>query len=263
MLKPKNNGELLGYLTAGYFLFAEMLSWVTSNWPSPCLLISEHQPTDYQPSHETCATVHEGIARALSFLWDHATPNNISVAATVVIAVFTLTLWRATDRLWDAGERQLVHLKESAERQLGAYIGIEWCRIISHDGGSTFEVEVQIKNAGQTQAYDVTHRIAADIQVRNGEPINFAMPERSRGVIPIAPGITFILRTPIAIGGASGTADIGTNRIIFARGRVDYIDVFDKPQHLEFRYRNADRLFHNGHLVGWRMDAEDEGNSAT
>jgi hypothetical protein len=187
--------------------------------------------------------------------------------AAFIIAWFTFTLKLSTDSLWEAGERQLSHLKESAERQLGAYIGIEWCRVISDDWGNTFRVEVQIKNAGQTPAYDVSHRIAAEIHELHEPPLSFAMPEKSQGIIPIAPGITFILRTPIAIGGASGISTIGTGRTILAWGRVDYEDVFDKPQHLEFRFRSSDPVRqHDGTVmrtVGWRMDAEDEGNSST
>ncbi len=128
-------------------------------------------------------------------------------------------------------------------------------------------VEVQIKNAGRTPAYEVSHRIAAALQIMNGERLDFAMTDRSPGIVPIAPGMSFILNAPIAIGGPSGVSTIGIGRTIFACGRVDYLDVFDKPQHLEFRFRSGDAIRqHDGTVmqtVGWKMDPEDEGNTAT
>jgi len=39
----------------------------------------------------------------------------ITAIATIFIARFTFTLKQSTDRLWDAGERQIVHLKTSSE----------------------------------------------------------------------------------------------------------------------------------------------------
>jgi hypothetical protein len=39
----------------------------------------------------------------------------ITALATIAIAIFTLTLKRATDKLWDAGEKQLAHAQSEAE----------------------------------------------------------------------------------------------------------------------------------------------------
>jgi len=74
-------------------------------------------------------------------------------------------LFAATMGLWWATWRLVKSAEKTAERQLGAYIGVESCRVVTNDWGSTFEVQVLIKNAGQTPAYDVTHRIAADLQI--------------------------------------------------------------------------------------------------
>jgi hypothetical protein len=177
-------------------------------------------------------------------------------------------LFAATMGLWWATWRLVRSAEKTAERQLGAYIGIEWCRVATNDGGTTFEVEIQIKNAGQTPAYAVSHRITAALQIMHGERLEFGMPDRSPGIIPIAPGIPFTLRTPIAIGGSSGISTIESGqRRIFTWGRVDYEDVFDNPQHLEFRFSSADAIRkHDGTVmrtVGFRMDAEDDGNTAT
>ena len=205
-----------------------------------------------------------GVAYA-GYLFDSAA---ITAAATIAIAWFTLTLRRSTDRLWEAGERQLEHLKEISQQQLGAYVGVESCEVVSADWGNTFIVEVRIKNAGQTPAFNVTHSIKADLQVLHGDPLNFDLPDRNPGKLPIAPGFLFALRAPIAIGGASGTTSIEVGqRTIFVWGRIDYEDVFDKPQHLPFRFRNGEAIRKQVgdamKTVGFRMEPCDEGNSAT
>ena len=41
----------------------------------------------------------------------------ITALATIAIAAFTYYLKKSTDKLWDAGERQLTHLKDASERQ--------------------------------------------------------------------------------------------------------------------------------------------------
>jgi hypothetical protein len=95
-------------------------------------------------------------------------------------------------------ERQLEHLKKNTERQLGAYIGIEWCKVASSDWGNTFNVELRIKNTGQTPAYDVKHRITAMLQiVHGGKILGFKQPERSPVIISIAPGMMFTLELPL------------------------------------------------------------------
>jgi hypothetical protein len=193
----------------------------------------------------------------------------ITATATIAIARYTYTLKRSTDRLWDAGERQLSHLKESAEQQLGAYVGVSERQIISHDGGNTFVAEISIKNSGQTPAYQVKHCIDADVRDRLSRvaqtfPLSARLPQEW----VMAPGATWKLVKDIAIGGPSGAGFIAKQRDIFAWGRVDYVDVFDKPQHLLFRFRSSERLMrvYNGTVmttVGWELDPCEDGNTST
>jgi hypothetical protein len=159
-------------------------------------------------------------------------------------------------------------MKASSEKQLRAYVGIESCQVITRDFGSTFTVQVRIKNTGATPARDVHHHIAADIFTPFGERIEFTPPGRNTGIIPLAPGMSHVLETPIAIGGPTGVPSIeSSRRAIFTWGRVNYWDVFGKEQHMMFRFRSAGPIReHNGTVmqtIGWRMFPEDQGNSAT
>jgi hypothetical protein len=167
----------------------------------------------------------------------------------------------------DISAEYLLLSKRTAERQLRAYIGVKEARIVSRDEGNTFEVEIELTNAGQTPAHHVRHHMSTGLQVIRDPPPDFKTSKRGRGEVPVSPGETFFLNRPIAIGGASGTGTIGTQRIIFGWGRVDYVDIFDVPQHITFRFRSGDAVrAHVGdamRTIGWTMEPEDEGNSAT
>lgn len=51
----------------------------------------------------------------VGFLDEHG--EAVAGAFTIVLAFFTAALWRSTDKLWEAGERQLAHLERVSERQ--------------------------------------------------------------------------------------------------------------------------------------------------
>jgi len=162
--------------------------------------------------------------------------------------------------------RDLVRTTQtSTQLELRAYIGIEWIKVSSNDWGGTFWVEVQIKNVGKTPAFRVTHCITHGIF--KDPALNLRMPNRSPGNLPIAPGMSFMLRTPVVIGAAGGTGFIDTGqRLIIAWGKVDYFDFFGFPHYLTFRFRSTEPVrAHDGTVmrtVGWTMHPEDEGNDA-
>lgn len=84
----------------------------------------------------------------------------ITALSTIAIAAFTYYLKKSTDRLWDAGERQLSHLEGTPERQLRAYVLIENGRVERDFGSKRLKAILTIKNSGQTPAYDLRHSSA-------------------------------------------------------------------------------------------------------
>jgi hypothetical protein len=201
-----------------YFSFAELSSLLPSQAAS-CILKSEEASAEDYSGDYACASMHEAIFRFARYVWDNASHDNVIAFGTIMVAVFTYVLYRSTNKLWGAGERQLVHLKASSEQQLRAYIGIESCQVITRDGGSTFTVEVRIKNTGATPARDMHHHIVADIFTPFGERIEFTPPGKNLGIIPLAPGMTHVLEMPIAIGGPAGVPSIqAARRAIFTWG---------------------------------------------
>lgn len=167
----------------------------------------------------------------------------------------------------DAARESVELARKTAQRQLRAYVGVSDARVVSSDNGSTFDVEIELTNAGQTPALRVTHQMAVGLQIFRDKPLNFTTSERGRGEAPIPPGGTFILKRPIAIAGPSGVGAVGPQKVIFGWGRVDYRDIFDAPQNIEFRFRSGEpiRAYVGDTMrtVGWKMEAEDQGNTAT
>jgi hypothetical protein len=108
------------------------------------------------------------------------------VLFTAVLAAFTAALWRSTDKLWEAGERQLKTARssaavqarntrrqlklaeETAERQLRAYVSIKelipqvivYPDGITREGYMLLEVKPVWKNGGQTPALNATNHIS-------------------------------------------------------------------------------------------------------
>jgi hypothetical protein len=101
-----NQKELLWLLIFAYVGFAQWASTWWSKLPL-CILVSEEQTADNDTDQQTCATLFEGIVRLFRFLWERTNHENVSALATVLIAIFTLTLWRSTKRLWQASDNQL------------------------------------------------------------------------------------------------------------------------------------------------------------
>jgi hypothetical protein len=89
----------------------------------------------------------------------YITDNRDAIAAfsTFVVAIFTLTLWRSTADLWTASEKQRVHLEETAERQLRAYVHIiiDQNTVVHFNSGQIIGCRVSVKNSGQTPAHNV------------------------------------------------------------------------------------------------------------
>ena len=97
--------------------------------------------------------LHDALYVAVLNAWDTIFHAEFWTAlATIAIAAFTLTLKWSTDRLWTAGERQLAHFEDTAERQLRAYIFPRHTKLI--DFNSNPLVQIIFKNSGQTPAYD-------------------------------------------------------------------------------------------------------------
>jgi hypothetical protein len=184
-----------------------------------------------------CATY-----RVPSFLFIEATKiaNDygaaITALATIAIAAFTWTLKRSTDRLWDAGERQLDHLEDSAERQLRAYIHVASTRVEKVDQPNDRSVTIAVKNYGRTPALMV--RFRAGESVREWPlATNLPLPgDIQTGIEPLPPARESYMNIPVSLLSPWEEGELKGGRAgIYAWGRIDYLDVFQRPHWTTFR----------------------------
>jgi hypothetical protein len=75
--------------------------------------------------------------------------------SSVFLALFTWRLWVATDRLWEAARKQTLHLANTAERQLRAYVYVADASILHTNSEYRPNIRITFKNFGQTPAYQV------------------------------------------------------------------------------------------------------------
>jgi hypothetical protein len=110
----QETGWFVAILTMGFLVVIELLSWVASSWPL-CMVVSKYELTISSSSGPTCATFSEGVIRFATFLWECADPNAITAIAAIVIAIFTWTLWRSSEKAWGANQVAAEAAKRSAD----------------------------------------------------------------------------------------------------------------------------------------------------
>ena len=223
----KDRGWLGALLALGYFGILEVLSWETSKFP-PCILMSDEADGGDQAGVQACATMHEAIFRFLRLTWAYATHDNIIAFGTIAIASFTYVLYRATNKLWKAGE---VH----SERQLRAYVFPQYSRIINFDTNPI--VQIVFKNSGQTPAYkmDIWATVAAAVYPLMNEPEAPVGPAtQSKG--DIGPGMDFHIAGPPdrPISGIERAGIRNGTAAVYIYGKLSYRDAFDVSRFTKF-----------------------------
>jgi hypothetical protein len=113
----KRNWALIALV---YLTFAEILSLAPVPDLALCLIEPEHgqQATDHNEK-KYCPAFHTGIVASLDAIDGFLERHDKSVigAFTIVLAISTIGLWLATNRLWSAGERQLDLLADTSATQ--------------------------------------------------------------------------------------------------------------------------------------------------
>lgn len=158
---------------------------------------------------------------------------------TSLLFAATMLLWRSTNALWEAGERQIAHLEGSAERQLRAYVSVEIKGVtLTPLGGNLYSLVVNYvrKNSGQTPASEVTTDTEFQVlpfplpqNLNIADPIQNVVPYRHRidpGQAP--PGET---EKPIRLNPFT-MRDRGERMYVI--GLLTYLDAFGKKRRTEF-----------------------------
>jgi hypothetical protein len=189
-----------------------------------------------------CSYLHGPFLIGLEWLIDAIDEHDgfFVVLFTAVLAAFTAALWRSTDNLWAAGERQLAHLELSSERQLRAYVlpDVErsnYSELLGPD--PTFNV--WLKNSGQTPA----HKVRSWASIKSA-PFPLLTPLIAKDNIGpqseaiLAPGASQVI--VIQLGKPlpdelKSRLENGSNAI-YVFGCIEYVDVFGKPHFTKHRF---------------------------
>jgi hypothetical protein len=229
----------------------------------------------YENGQQECSrynSIRFAIWRSATFFDEHNW-----IIATIfagLLTLFTWRLWRATadlkgstDKLWEAGEKQIAvtdksavaaekaakaatdtakTMEETAERQLRAYITVESVKyeVVTAPIPHNARARVAVKNYGQTPAYDLTVLINADLGeyplTHELEPLD---EQHRSGKSVMAPGGNSAFFTPLGypIIQSKMTEIADGKVVIYVYGDIQYRDAFDKPRGLKFR------VFYGGH----------------
>jgi hypothetical protein len=177
--------------------------------------------------------------------WIEAIGAAITAIFTVVLAIATIKLWSSTvnaalaaKNSADAANAAVALAKDTAEKQLRAYVGIDKPRVLGMTVGNKPIVLVTVKNCGQTPAYNVRgwHKY-----IFGPVPLDLEFPEgRSGGVTTLHAGQTVEFRSEMPVlteelltaFGTSGDQGIA----LWVYGKISYDDAFGAPHISNFRH---------------------------
>ena len=198
--------------------------------------------------------------------WEAIT--SISTFALAVItfglAYFTLKLWRATGAL-------VMGADETAKKELRAYIAIKEIFIRRLDVESAdpmYQAVVRFENSGRTSAKQ--WRWSLDVGVGDSDMLpdrGFTIPQLT-APMPLAPNAQWESRQVFwkDHGNEISPEDarrMTTKRFAFVWGRAEYLDIFDKPQWVDFRFVTREVRSDGRGIAGWALQPTAEGNDAS
>jgi hypothetical protein len=228
MLKKIINGEIaLGFILSTV-LWICLLGWATS-----------YAPTN--PEKEACYQAAAKSGRSTDeckFFWERTTSDPIALF-TLVLAVSTIGLWTATIALYYAGERQLRQLKDTAERQLRAYVFLDMISLPRVHNG--WNVVIAWKNTGSTRTRSLTAKVSNTVLDLSNQPLEtFDFDDQHdaatfHGLIGPAQSVN---QPPIPITDLQMHGGSSDDTAFLIWGWVEYCDVFS-PQirRTEFGFR--------------------------
>jgi hypothetical protein len=219
-----------------------------------------------QPEEQTRLPVSLCLPCSGAFIEAHN--GAISALASIVIALFTVTLWRATQGMLDATsgqsdamdksikeaaraatamDRVAFHFsenvyiaKERSAQQMRAYLSVlvNAGTYQEREKNLRFEGRPAILNAGQTPAKNVGYRAAAGI-LPVPLPTDFTFPLKDQvvGAATLGPHQHFIMNATVE--DFYDDADVfdiktGKDRALYVWGIVTYQDIFGTDQHTKF-----------------------------
>jgi hypothetical protein len=157
---------------------------------------------------------------------------------TLIMAAFTTGLAIATFALYVATKNLVAGADDTGQRQLRSYIGLHSSESTVYpyeNGGYAFIAHAELRNYGQTPAYDLTVKSNVKIDVPENVPFD-DLPGLPTGVPSIAfKDVGFHVNIGWPISEEDKNSLFQRKKVFFFWGRVEYKDAFDKRHHFAFR----------------------------
>jgi len=182
------------------------------------------------------------------------------------VATFTGLLAFITAGLIYVGVRQELHLRDTARKELRAYLCIRNAEMHMLPTG-VLRAFVEIFNAGKTPAHKVHPAMIGEMRAPSGNKFFgevAPMPHRQ----PIAPGSQWSIGYEFNDASADDVRAVRADqKLVYMWGCIKYEDIFQKPRELRFRLRNVVKQIRpteQGIVIeSWHFYPEDEGNEST
>ncbi len=159
--------------------------------------------------------------------------------------------------------------REKGRLELRAYIGLREyvIRLIPQN---VFQIQITIENTGKTNAKDV--RIYFDYTI---EDSGFTGPfpiGTMGGSMPLSPNGQRHFRTVIQRLTPQDIPRIASDREIFVWGCIEFLDIYNKRQHVKFRLNTRETILgvgvdgtgrEVGRIGGWALQPTQDGNDAS
>jgi hypothetical protein len=179
-----------------------------------------------------------------------------------LVAAFTALLFFATVALWVSTRNLVRGAEKTAERQLRAYVFATAARVRHFAINEPVEIEVLIRNTGQTPAYGVYHcmSIAMSNPPLRLDELDFSdAPKGAMGPAEVSSSFAHF-GPDYKLPEGSFRAVRSEKAALWVYGEIRYEDAFGKPRWTKFRF------IYTGNTVtdppgGMALDAE--GNEAT
>jgi hypothetical protein len=212
-------------------------------------------PKKYLAPVNTALTL--GFNRLGTFIHDFR--EEIVAIGTLFIAAFTIILAFATAFLYEATRDLVKGAEDTAQKQLRAYVFVDKSSIVLD--GNTLKGVLDLKNAGQTPAYDLVIKSRLETE-EAGKPFNprpFNVVELSRAIL--GPQMVANPRADLTVP-AENTVAIPAFKegrsVIYFIGQAEYRDAFERTWVLDIRLKS--HIFDGAR---WTLQPTEQGNRET
>ncbi len=238
----RKHGEALGEYSANSDTYArntqehikECLALPEDGRKSKCIVKVVEASNEHERAEKDLIAQTEMALWALGML----------VVSTLMMFVSALGVWWIRETLAEtrnavkAADDAVTVTRKIGESQLRAYCSVDSATLeqgnpdSGGDGYRKIYTQITIKNYGQTPAYDARGWIACNSYSRKEGKIRKLRREQPQNTLPLGPGATFLLKTPLVI---RNEGELGDEQI-FVIGFWRYKDCFGSARLTKIRY---------------------------